>query len=348
VSIDRSIDLHRRNWPLIIGTAMLGVFILTAIFADLIAPYDAGEQSRREPAAPAATIAFADGHPIVKGVRMTDPISRTYEIDETRPAEIRFFTRGYHYRLLGVLPLDVHLFGTENADDAVRINLLGTDDLGRDRFSRLLAAIRFSLIVCPLGALLASVLGVLIGTASGYAGHLADTAIMGVTDAVISLPSLIIILAARVAFPLELPPLTAAAMLITIFTLTGWAEMARLARGLVRKTRGTDYIAAAKVSGVRPAGILFRHILPNIARPLITQATLILPAFLLAEAALSYLGVGLQEPAASLGNMLSSAGDIDQLKQHPLLLLSPAIAIALFVLAVRLLNMGIKEKDASN
>jgi peptide/nickel transport system permease protein len=154
-------------------------------------------------------------------------------------------------------------------------------------------------------------------------------------------------LAVRVAFPLELPPVTAAAMLIGIFSLTGWAEMARLTRGLVKKVLVLDYIAAARVAGTSRIKIAMRHILPNIARPLATQATLILPAFLLAEATLSFLGVGLQEPEPSLGNVLAAASELSQLQKHPFLLLSPAFVIALFVLAVRLVANGLKENDNS-
>jgi peptide/nickel transport system permease protein len=272
-------------------------------------------------------------------------VTQRYEADETRSAPVAFFVHGYQYRLLGLIPTDIHLFGlAADKADGLRIQLLGTDQLGRDRFSRLLYATRFSLLVSPIGTILASLLGVLIGTVSGYSNRMLDSIVMGVTDAVIALPALVIILAARVAFPLELPASTAAFLLIGIFTLTGWAEMARLARGLVRSTKEMEFVAAAKATGVRPARILFRHILPNISRPLITQATVLLPAFLLAEAALSFLGVGLQEPEPSLGNMLTAAEDMAQLNAHPFLVLSPALVIFLFVLGVRLVSSGLKKK----
>ena len=152
---------------------------------------------------------------------------------------------------------------------------------------------------------------------------------------------LILILAARAAFPLELPPLSAGVLLVAIFAAVGWAEMARLARSLVRSMREREFVLAAKASGLTGPRILFRHILPNIARPLVTQATLILPAFLLAEVALSFLGVGLQEPVPSLGNMLAEAADVTQLRLRPVLLLSPAIAIFLFIMGVRLMADGL-------
>ncbi len=135
----------------------------------------------------------------------------------------------------------------------------------------------------------------------------------------------------------------AAFLLIVIFAFTGWAEIARLARGLVLSMRTREFVIAAKASGLTQIRILFRHILPNVATPLFTQATLMFPAFLLAEVALSYLGIGLQEPEPSLGNMLTAANDLTQLQAQPLVLLSPAVIIFIFVLGIRLVSDGLSE-----
>jgi peptide/nickel transport system permease protein len=341
---------RRRSLPLsaAVGIILLSLFAFAAIFADHLAPYDRAEQSRRLPNAPISQVSFTDAagnpavFPRVFEPQMDDALRQTYTFDAKTWATFRLFPKGYQYRLFGFIPLERHLFGTDRED--VRIHILGTDALGRDRFSRLVIAIRFSLIVCSIGALAASLLGIALGLVGGYSGKVVDTVIAGVADAVISLPAMIVILAARVAFPLELPPLTAAILLIGLFTLTGWAEMTRLTRGLVKRTRSLDFVTAAKISGVSGPRILVRHILPNIARPLLTQATLILPAFLLAEATLSFLGVGLQEPEPSLGNMLAAANDLSQLREHTFVVLTPAILIALFVLGVRLMNGGLDGK----
>jgi peptide/nickel transport system permease protein len=230
--------------------------------------------------------------------------------------------------------------------DAPRISLLGTDGLGRDRLSRLLKGARFSLIVGPTGMLLASVLGIVLGCLAGYGGRTLDALLMRAADVMMALPVLVLILAARAAFPLELPPARAALLLIMIFVAVGWAEMARLARGLVMALRGREFVLAAAALGLSKTRILFRHILPNAARPLLVQMTLMLPFFLLTETALSFLGVGLQEPEASWGNMLAEASDITLLRRAPLELLSPALAIFLFVLGARLLGDGLKSKQA--
>jgi peptide/nickel transport system permease protein len=328
------------------GLLVLLGFLLTALFADFIAPYDYRGQSRQEPSAPPTIIRFRDqqGHwhlrPFIYASRMTDPLARSYAEDRTKTYPLEFFVRGHTYSILGLLESNLHLFGLRDAglEGSPRIFLLGTDALGRDRLSRLLQASRFSLSVAPLSALLAGFFGILLGCVAGYGGRLLDALLMRVADAVMALPTLIVVLAARAAFPLELPPLRAAGLLVSIFVAVGWAEMARLARGETLALRQREFVLAAHSLGLRPVWILARHILPNMAGPLLVQMTLMLPAFLLNETALSFLGVGLQEPEPSWGNMLAAANDLSLLQAQPLVLLSPAMAIFLFVLGVRLIG----------
>ena len=338
--------------PFYCGLIIIAGLYLAALLAGFLAPYDYREQSRRQASAPASTVRFrdADGRfslrPYVYGLQLTDAISQQYATDESQVFPIHFFVHRSPHNFLGVIPTDLHAFGVVSSQpDAPRIQLLGTDALGRDRFSRLLQGIRFSLLVSPAGTIMAAIIGIFMGIISGYAGKVVDSILMGAADAMISLPTLILILAARAAFPLELPPLTAALLLIGIFALTGWAEMARLARGQVKAIREREFVIAATATGVKPGRILFRHILPNISNPLMVQTLLMLPAFLLAESALSFLGIGLQEPEPSLGNLLTAAGDLTQLQQQPLLLLSPAIVIFLFVLSIRLVSDGLRSKQ---
>ncbi len=333
-----------------IGLFILALFYLTAVFADFLSPYDYRLQSRQQPSAPPSAIHFIDSkgdfhaRPFVYPKLLIDPLSLSYADEISHDTPLVFLAHGYTYDFLGLFSSDLHLFGLAGpSSNTVHVQLLGTDSLGRDRFSRLLNAVRFSLIVSPLGMILACIFGILLGVVSGYGGRLIDAILMGAADAMMSLPTLILILAARAAFPLELPPARAALLLIMIFALTGWAEIARLSRGLVWSMREREFVLAAKSSGLTPLRILFRHILPNISRPLLTQATLMLPAFLLAEVALSFLGVGLQEPEASLGNMLTAASDLNQLAAGPLVLLSPAFVIFLFVLGMRSFSEGLKD-----
>lgn len=341
------------------GLSIVLMFYVVAACANFIAPYDASAQSRREPFAPPMSIHFRDAQgrwharPFIYKLRLIDPLARTYSEDASARFPLALFVRGDAYKFFGLFETDRHLFGVSQdgrgeggagSASGQRVYLLGADELGRDRLSRLLLASRFSLAVGPLGTLFAGVLGVFIGCVSGYAGRRADALLMRAADAMMALPDLVLILAARAAFPLVLPPTRAATLLIMLFVIIGWAEMARLARGLVLGLREREFVLAAVSLGLTQRRILFRHILPNASRPLVVQLSLMLPAFLLAETALSFLGVGVQEPAASWGNMLAAAGNLTLLRQQPFALLSPAFAIFLFVLGVRLLSDGLRSK----
>jgi peptide/nickel transport system permease protein len=334
-----SFTKRRTDRVAVVGWLVIGVFTLSAVFAGFLAPYDPNAQSRSEPSAPATRIHFSGLTAVVHPRRIEDPLRRTYTEDTAVVFPVGFFVHGSSYKLLGIAETDVHLFGVKNTSGIpATINLLGTDPLGRDRFSRLLYAVRFSLIVALMGVLVACVVGISIGAVSGYAGRLVDTFLMGATDAMLALPTLILILGVRAAFPLELPMTRAALLLVLIFALTGWAEMARLTRGLVLSLRNREFVVAAVALGVTQTRVLFRHILPNILQSLRTRAFLLLPTFLLAEVALSFLGVGVQEPEPSLGNMLTAASDLDQLRSQPFSVLSPALAVFLFAIGARLIG----------
>lgn len=346
----RTARYARRRKSFVAGLCIVVLFYAVAIFADFLAPYDYRLQTRNEPAAPPSTIRFVDAsgsfhlRPFIYASRMVDPLERRYEEDPRAAYPLALLTKGYSYRLFGLFQTSRHLFGLESEPDAARVHLLGTDSIGRDRFSRLLMASRFSLVVGPLGTLLASALGIFIGCVAGFGGRLVDAVLMRAADAMMALPSLVLVLAARAAFPDKLPPARAALLMITIFIAVGWAEMARLARGLVLSLRQREFVLAAESLGLSRMRILFRHILPNAARPLLVQVALMLPYFLLTETALSFLGVGLQEPEVSWGSMLKDAGDTNLLRAQPLTMLAPAVAIFVFVLGVRLLSDGLKAK----
>lgn len=335
------------------GLVIVLVYYAAALCADFLAPYDYRAQVRQEPFAPPTTIHFRDTQgswhwrPFIYAQHLRDPLTRSYAEDTSRAYPLALFAPGYAYKFLGVFQTKRHLFGvisTDGSQDAPRLHLLGTDEVGRDRWSRLLIATRFSLLTGPLGTLCAGLLGVLLGCVAGYAGGWLEAVLMRLTDAVLALPSLVLILAARAAFPLELPAARAAMLLIGIFTVLGWAEMARLARGLVLELRQREFVLAAISLGASPARVLWRHVLPNAARPLLVQLLLLLPVFLLAETSLSFLGVGLQEPEASWGGMLATVADVNLLQQGQAgVLLTPAWAIMGFVLGVRLLANGLSE-----
>lgn len=339
------------NRKVLFGSIIVVLFYLLAVFAQFIAPYDYREQSRLEPFAPPTTIHWRDAkgnfhpRPFIYSRRLIDPLKRTYAEDTSHAYQISFFTHGHSYKLFGLFTFDRHLFGVDSDEtNAPRLNLFGTDELGRDRFSRLLLASRFTLIVGPLGTILAGALGILLGCLAVYSSRFSSAFIMRSADTMMALPTLVLVLAARAAFALELPPWRAALLLILIFVFVGWAEIARLTESLVRSLRQREFVQAAVAIGLSQPRILFRHILPNATPTLFAQLMIRLPMFILVETSLSFLGVGLQEPEVSWGTMLASASDMTQLREHTLLLLLPAIALILLVTGFRILGEGLQTK----
>jgi len=341
-------DWLRGRGALLAGAGLVMFYCLIAVFADLLAPYDYSSLSRREPFAPPTTIRFRDAQgrwharPFVYARQLLDPATQRYEEITDRAYPLELFARGYSYEFLWLFPTDLHLFGTraEAGVGAPRVYLLGADKFGRDRLSRLLMATRYSLFIGPLGALLASALGVLIGGVAGYAGGWTDAVLMRAADVMKALPILVLILAVRATFPPGLSPADAIKLLLILFLLLGWADMARLARGLTRELRQREYVMAAVSLGCSPARVIVRHILPGAALSLAAHALLILPDFLLAETALSFLGVSLQEPDASWGSLLADLDGKIFKRGHALAEFSPALALMLFVLGARLLGDG--------
>ncbi|MGH9936728.1 MAG: ABC transporter permease [Blastocatellia bacterium] len=355
--------MEDRNWrrrmrqlrdrgSLVAGGVIIGLFCLGAVFAESLAPYGYSSQSLPDSMAPPTAIRFRDAQgkwharPFIYARRLVDPTTRRYEEITDRAYPLELFARGSSYEFLWLFPTNLHLFGARGGGggETPRVYLLGADKFGRDRFSRLLVATRYSLLVGPIAALLASALGILIGLSAGYKGGWTDVVLMRAADVMLALPALVLILAVRAAFPPGLSPASAVKLMLIVLVSLGWAEMARLARGLTRELRQREYVKAAVSLGCSPARLIVRHILLNAALPLTTQALLILPTFLLAETTLSFLGVGLQEPEASWGSLLTAVDNNLFKRGHVFAELSPALAITLFVLGVRLIVHGLEKQ----
>lgn len=332
-----------------IGLIILAALFVLSVFGGFIASYNFRTQSRATPFLPPTRIHFFDAQgtfhlrPFIYRPRMTNPLLFGYDEDQSARYSLNFFVRGESYQLFGFIPANLHLVGVEGGEGAPQIHLLGTDSLGRDVLARLLHAGQISLLVGPVGLLLAYLIGVSAGAVSGYFGGWTDSVLMRAAEIVMSLPTLILIIALRAAFPLSITPGQVALMMLMIFAAVGWAEIARLTRNLFASERMRDYVSAAIASGASDTRIIARHVLPNVSTPLITQFALTAPVFILAEIALSFLGVGVQEPSASWGTLLADAQDISVLKNY-WWMLAPAVCVFLTALAFHLLG----ERETSD
>jgi len=249
--------------------------------------------------------------------------------------------------LRGVDPTQTDLFRRFEPPSAAY--WLGTDDVGRDLFQRLLDGGRVSLLVGLAGALLSGLLGALIGVAAGYLGGRLDAFLMRFTDGVIALPllPLLIVVAAidprKLGVPAELAQSEAFSLyrIVVIIALTGWTTVARLVRAETLSLKARDFSRAAQALGARPIRIMLRHILPNTAGSLIVATTISMGTLILLESTLSFLGLGIQPPAASWGNMLTGAQEL--LQEAPLLALWPGLLIFLTVIAFNFLGDGLQD-----
>lgn len=262
--------------------------------------------------------------PFIYRQQIVSRLERRFEEDRSRPVPLRWFADG---RLLTV------------AEDGGPLLLLGADSLGRDIFARLLYGARTSLLIALISTVAALILGTLVGGIAGCAGGIADDALSRLTDFVLVLPAIYVALALRAVMPLVLPPAAVFLLLTAIFALLGWPVVARGIRAIVLSEREREYVVAARALGATRRRLLVRHILPATRGYLAVQATLLLPAFILAEATLSYVGLGFPGDVPTWGTMLQDAANVSLLVETPWVL-APAAAIFVVVLAVNLVVQG--------
>jgi peptide/nickel transport system permease protein len=327
-----------------VGGALLVVLYAASAFAPFLAPYAESDIDRDRFFHPPTPLHWrdADGRwharPFVYGTRSSR--DQTYEVDTGRRYALRWFVKGAPYRLLGVIPSDRHLFGVEAPG---RIYVLGADDAGRDVWTRLLFGSQVSLTVGIVGIAISFSIGLLLGGMSGYFGGWIDTLIMRSTELLLSIPGLYLIVALRGVFPLDLPSQQTYLAIVTILAFIGWATLARVIRGMVLSLRQAEYVLAARALGASSLRVILRHILPNTMSFTIVAATVAVPGYILGEVFLSFLGVGVQPPAASWGNMLNAARSQRVLTSFPWMLLAPGTAIFLTVMAFNFFGDGLRD-----
>jgi peptide/nickel transport system permease protein len=321
---------HRKlaNW-LVVLLVLHGIIAAAGFFA----PYDPVEQDRGRPYLPPMHphVMDAQGHlhvrPFFYPLRLREGSFDQYEEDTTSAVPVRLFTRGAAYRLLGLIPSSSHLFGASGA----RIHLLGTDAYGRDQLSRILYGGQVSLLAGLLGAGVTLFLGALIGMAAGYFGGWRDDLLMRVAELFLALPWLYLLFALRAFLPLAVSPLEAFLLVVVVIGMVGWARPARLVRGVVLSVKERDFVHAARGFGASDFYLLRRHIFPETASVLLTQAAILVPQFVLAEMTLSFLGLGVPEPMSSWGNLLATLQQYSVLVSYWWMYL-PALAIVPFFL----------------
>ncbi|HZP46912.1 MAG TPA: ABC transporter permease [Vicinamibacterales bacterium] len=309
-----------------VGIALVALWAAAAMAAPVLAPHAVDAQFVDLQNAPPSRLTMAGARIAIHPWRLVNRLEQQYAVDDAIAVPLRWFSGG-------------HLVGSSDEARAPLL-LLGTDAYRRDVFTRLVFGARTSLALAAVSALGAMVLGAAAGGVAGYAGGGVDDVLMRTADFVMVLPAMYVALALRAAMPLVLAPATVFALLASIFAIVGAPFVARGVRAIVRSERRMDYAVAAEALGAGAGRLLLRHLLPAARGYIAVQLTLLVPAFIVAEATLSYVGLGFPDPVASWGTMLHDASaNVRVFADFPWLL-SPAAAMFLVVLGLNLALEG--------
>ena len=280
--------------------------------------------------------------PAVVGKRNPTTLRMEWQVDPEKTVGVRFFVRGYPYRVLGLLPTSIHLLGTADSGPTDRVHLLGTDRLGRDQWSRLMHGTQTSMTIGLVAVTLSVVLGVLLGGISGYFGGTSDLVIQRLIELLQSLPTIPIWLALTAALPRDWSPIQVFFAITVILSLVGWTTLGREVRGRFLALREEDFVLAAELAGCSRLRIIARHMVPTFLSHIIATSTLAIPAMIINETSLSFLGLGIRPPAISWGVLLQEAQNIQTLALAPWLLI-PGLLVILSVLAFNLVGDGLRD-----
>ena len=339
----------KRHRMAMVGLWVIGLFYVIALFCELIAPEDPNQQNRRAVFHPPQMIHLIDVRedgwsirPHVKEMdRERDP--ETLAISYAPSGDkiyLRLFGEGPEYKFWGLWETNIHLLATVDPDD--QIFLLGADRLGRDMFSRIMYGTRVSMSIGLVGVAISLVLGITLGGLSGYYGGRVDAVIQRLIEFVLSLPTIPIWLALAAALPPSWPIYQQYFVITLIVSLVGWTELGRVVRGRFLAMKNEDFVVAARLDGSTEARIIFRHMLPSLTSHIIASLTLAIPLMILAETALSFLGLGLQPPAISWGVLLKEAQNIRSISQAPWLFI-PGAFVVVAVMAFNFLGDGMRD-----
>lgn len=332
-----------------LGAVLLLVFYVLVVAAEFVAPYDPYASQTDGSLLPPTEIYWQDRassqflgphvYPTTQGPTILETGDRALTVDFSQPSPLRLFTKGWSYKIFG-LTFNRHLFGAVGEG---RINLLGTDDQGRDQFSRLLFGGRVSLSIGVIGIAISFPIGMLVGGISGYFGGWVDAILMRCVEVLMTIPTIYLLVALAAVLPPGLGSAQRFLLIITITSFVSWAGLARVIRGQVLSIKEREFVEAARSLGANPFYIIARHILPQTTTYIIISATLKIPSFIVAESVLSLIGLGIQQPDPSWGNLLSLATNASILVLQPWLIWPPALLIVLTVLSFNLLGDGLRD-----
>ena len=338
---------RKHRLALVASLVLITLYFVAATY-EFWQPYNTTTQFQGYLSAPPSVIHFFDSEgnfrgPFVYGTRNElnlDTFTREYTEDTSQIYPIRFFIRGAPYKMWDVIESDLHFFGLE--DDEGKIFLLGTDTLGRDLFSRILAGSRISLSIGLVGVFLSFLFGCILGGISGYFGGLADLIIQRIIEFLVSLPTTPLWLALSAAVPARWPPVQVYFAVTVILSIFGWAGLARVVRGKLLELREYDYVTASTLSGATHKHIILSHLLPGFMSYLIVHLTLAIPGMILAETALSFLGLGIRSPAVSWGTLMQDAQNVRSIAVQPWML-TPGLFVILTVLMFNFVGDGLRD-----
>ena len=337
----------KRHRLAVVSASVLVLAYLVAFSYEFVAPYGALTQHEGYVHAPPVRIHVVDAEgrlraPFVYGLQGEldmETFRRVFVEDTSVIHPLRFFARGEPYRFWGSIDGDLHLF---DAGDEGRVFLLGTDALGRDVLSRILAGSRISLTIGLVGVLLSFVLGCILGGISGYFGGTPDLIIQRIIEFLGAIPNIPLWMALSAIIPINWPVIRVYFAITIILSVLSWTGLSRVVRGKLLELREYDFVTAAKLAGSGNGSIIVVHLLPGFLSYLIVHLTLAIPGMILGETALSFLGLGIQPPAVSWGTLLQGAQNVTNIAIYPWLL-TPALFVVVTVLLYNFVGDGLRD-----
>jgi peptide/nickel transport system permease protein len=341
----------RRHRLAMAGAVVIILLYLVAIFAEFLAPFNPEAFSSSAVYHPPQGIHFIDTDPdggwtirpyTYRMALERDPITLapTFVPDTENKIYLTLFGKGDPYLMWGLFPADRHLLAP--ADPEERFYLLGADRLGRDMLSRIIMGTRISMSIGLVGVGLSLIIGVFLGGVSGYYGGIMDSVVQRTIEVLLALPTIPLWLGLSAAMPTDWSTVTRYFAITVILSLVGWTELARVVRGRILSLRTEDFVTAARLDGASQSRIIFRHIMPSVASHIIAATTLAIPAMILAETALSFLGLGLLPPAISWGVLLLEVQNIRSIAAGPWLF-APGVLVVITVLAFNFVGDGLRD-----